>query len=302
MKAIASTALRAVLGLLLILVILTAPGIIRRDGEGVVVRFSFILTAADDLAERAADGSIFEYRALRTPRNMLDTLPRSMLTSFSYLLGAAYLALILGTMGGLFLGIRRNARTPGFLMLIGATPDFMIAVYLQILAIAFFQATGMRLARIGYLAGHPAILLPMVTLVIVAVTVVTRLVGDRARAIAGEEYILYARSRGYTRRRIIFRHLLPGVLGSLEADLSRILGILMASLFITERMFRIPGITSFMFQFAFAVGFDPVARRSSYAAQFNVALISMVALLVVYAALYLLSLGLIRMTRRAVSS
>jgi peptide/nickel transport system permease protein len=68
---------------------------------------------------------------------------------------------------------------------------------------------------------------------------------------ACQDYILYAKARGFGRRHIFFKEIMPGLIQVLEGDLTKVTLIVLSNLFIAERLFILSGITTFLFHYGF---------------------------------------------------
>ncbi len=263
-------------GILFILII-SGPLLVGRSETGISLHPEAPVRLFTSIISGFADGSTFEYTAKRTDYNMADTLPACFMLSSSFIFPAALISLFLGIALGITLAFRNGPVIESVLSFFHVIPDFLLAIFLQLFSITMYQTFGFRIARIAYQhAGKPAYLLPILTMVISATVFVTRLVEGYARRVREQEYMLYAESRGLPRRSLIGTHLLVPVLHYLKNDFGRLLALLMGSLFIIERLFSIPGVTTFLFAYAFDSVHNPVMN------QFNVAFWGFFSLMVMY--------------------
>ena len=126
-----------------------------------------------------------------------------------------------------------------------ALPNFALGVILKyVLAIrlGWFPQT--------YVAGDPPpaqlhqLLLPALTIALPAAAVYQRLLRDDLATTLQEEYILIARSKGLSRRTILFRHALRPSLFSFVTVFGLTTGALIGGSLVVESIFRVPGLGS----------------------------------------------------------
>lgn len=260
-------------------IIISGPALVTRSESGVTIRPGVLIDHGKQLIRGIVEGTTFDYMAKRTPYSMTETLPSYFSLSFRFILPSALISLLLGTVAGIGLSFRTGPVIEGLLSFFHALPDFLLAVFLQLFSITFYQTFGVRFARLAWQhAESPAYLLPVLTMTVTATVFVIRTVEGYARQVQGQEYMLYARSRGLPDRHLIGRHLLVPVLHFLQSDLERLLVLLMANLFIIERIFAIPGLTAFLFHYAF----DLDILHYPVLAQVNVAFWGFLAIIVMY--------------------
>jgi peptide/nickel transport system permease protein len=180
-----------------------------------------------------------------------DRVPATLLLMVS--------ALVLSTGLGVWLGlvaVRTHARPPDHAIVVGsllgaALPTFWLG---QVLVIAFagwlgwFPVQGMTTAR-STATGLDYILdvlrhlvLPVTTLTILQLTLVTRL--TRAGLLEGlaEEYVRTARAKGIPRPRVLSRHVLPNAVLPVVTLVGSHFGTLLTGAVLTEIIFAWPGL------------------------------------------------------------
>ncbi|MCK4542377.1 MAG: ABC transporter permease subunit [Spirochaetales bacterium] len=244
--------------------------------------------------ERIREGTVFEYRIGPSTRYFLKDFPSFMSTSLCYV----FLSGALGTTLGIILGMKFSDRERKvyheLLGILGSVPDFIIIILLQLAVISIYLATGLRIARVATGGSHSALLLPLIAMSLFPMVYVMRLVSNQAHVIRGEQYILNAHARGIHKRSIFFRHILPGVFRGVKSELPRVFGLIMANLFIAERLFNMPGITRIIFSYGFRT--PQSWRLSDY--QYHLVVNSLLALIIVFFAAYFLTLLLITIAER----
>jgi peptide/nickel transport system permease protein len=168
-------------------------------------------------------------------------------------------ALVLSTGLGLWLGllaVRNHARLPDHAIVVGsllgaALPAFWLG---QVLVIAFagglgwFPVQGMTTAR-STATGFDYVLdvlrhlvLPVTTLTILQLTLVTRL--TRAGLLEGlaEEYVRTAQAKGIPQPRVLSRHVLPNAFLPVVTLVGSHFGTLLTGAVLTEIIFAWPGL------------------------------------------------------------
>ena len=246
--------------------------------------------AADQLHRFGSDfrnGTTLSYTSGRLDRNLAETLPRYFLNSCIFVLSASVPGLLIGVFAGMNVAIKRRRALFESFVLFGLIPSFVLAFLLQFLAIEFYQRTGIRLARVARLSVHnPALLLPAVTMCLTSSVYLIRSITVNTRKIVTEDYIAFAVAKGMGNTAVYYRHVFPGLLHALKADLHGFLGIIIANLFILERIFAIPGITQLIFTFAFTFDRDYRLGETIRLYQFNLVIVGFAGLIVLYVLVY----------------
>jgi peptide/nickel transport system permease protein len=127
-----------------------------------------------------------------------------------------------------------------------STPEFVAGTLL----IALF-ATGLGILPPVALVGSQSIfsqldvlVLPVLTLVLVAMGQATRMIRAAMIEVLHQDYIEAAILRGVSRRRILFRHALPNAFDSSVQVIALTVGWLVGGVVVTEALFQYPGIGS----------------------------------------------------------
>jgi peptide/nickel transport system permease protein len=127
-----------------------------------------------------------------------------------------------------------------------STPEFVAGTLL----IALF-ATGLGILPPVALVGSQSIfsqldvlVLPVLTLVLVAMGQATRMIRAAMIEVLHQDYIEAAILRGVSRRRILFRHALPNAFDSSLQVIALTVGWLVGGVVVTEALFQYPGIGS----------------------------------------------------------
>ncbi|HYV22057.1 MAG TPA: ABC transporter permease subunit [Candidatus Bathyarchaeia archaeon] len=179
------------------------------------------------------------------PELFMDAAFRSL----ALLLGAAVLALVLGTLIGTAAALVRgrallSATILGLTTLAAAVPAFFVAYFLQIVVIMLGASTTTRAQFLpvygfGY-DGH--LVLPLLSISIPAITYTAQLTATRMSEVLDADFITAARARGLRTRWILRVHVLPHVRPVILESLGIGLRVSVASLPIIEYLFLWRGI------------------------------------------------------------
>ncbi|NQT59843.1 MAG: ABC transporter permease subunit [Bacteroidetes bacterium] len=228
-----------------------------------------------------------------TPRNLLNYIPDYFYASFLYLSAGSIASILLGLLLGIVFGLRSSKVTQGILVFLGAIPDFIMVLTLQLLSVFFYQHFHFRLGLINYAYSSGIMLMPFLTMLLVTLSFSTRIVSRYTIQTISEEYIRYAKSKGLSRKRLIIGHILPSVIHSMRGSLLKIISFSLGTLFIIERMFNMPGLTRLLFRFGFSLEFNNYWGFHVYTANFRIALTVVILLSTAIFITYLIALLLL---------
>ncbi len=272
------------------LLILVMPTLLRESASGIYLDWAGAYQELSRFVQDALSGRLFVYRLGETERGLGELFPPAFGYSLVYLVLPSLLGLVLGIALGLQTGRKAGNGFLNFFAVLGMIPDFILALFLMAGAVAFYQATGIRIARIsyvGYSLRVPLLAIPLITMTLISGVFTARSTAVKTREILGSNYILFARAKGLSRRVLLYRHLLAGVLAEARGDLPRLLAVAMGNLFIMERYFNLPGLSRLLFNFGFSVYRISGTADFVYRAQFGLCLMALLGL----GAAYLLARG-----------
>ncbi len=86
------------------------------------------------------------------------------------------------------------------------------------------------------------LILPVITLVIVEVGVLTRMARSSAIEVLRLEYITHARAKGLPERTVLLRHALPNAFGPTLTLIGIVIGSMLAGIAVVESVFTLPGL------------------------------------------------------------
>jgi len=220
----------------------------------VVLNWPGLISTPQDFFRSLPDSSVFFYKAGADTRNFIKVSFSYLRISFLYMTAAGIISLAIGIPAGI-----KASGTGGFFSRIilrivdflGSLPDFITFIILQILVILFKELTGVRLVRIASAGINPALALPLTAMTIYPLLYIIRITAEEMGRLRGENFILVLKGRGIPPARIYVKHLLPGIFRLVRRELPGVFGIIIASLFIAERIFNLTRITRFLFSYAF---------------------------------------------------
>ena len=173
----------------------------------------------------------------------------SAFRSLALLLGAAVMALVLGTLLGVLGALMRqrafaSGAIVGVTTLLAAVPAFFVAYFLQIFVITVGASADSRerlLPVVGF--GYDShLILPLLTLSIPAIAYTAQLTATRLAEVLDMDFITTARAKGLRMRWIVLAHALPHIRPAVFEALGSGLRVSVASLPIVEYIFLWRGI------------------------------------------------------------
>ena len=189
---------------------------------------------------------------------------------------SALIALITGTLLGVYTGINRKSFLSDLILAISllgvSLPTFVIGIlfiYLFAVILGVLPSFGRgEVIDVGFwttglltISGLKAIILPSVTLSLFQMTYIIRLVRAEMMEILQTDYIKFARARGISEKSIQYKHALKNGLIPVITIAGINIGTLVAFSIITETVFQWPGMG---FLFIQAVKFVDIPIMSAY--------------------------------------
>ncbi|MFT4235793.1 MAG: ABC transporter permease [Microbacterium sp.] len=138
-------------------------------------------------------------------------------------------------------GDRLNAIYNGFSGFFASIPDFLIAI-----ALVIVFAVRLRWLPAAGGNGPEAFILPVLTMSLGLIAVLSRLMKSESTRVLREEYVRTARANNLAPRVVLFRHVLPNVMTATLTYSGMTLATLMGGAVITETVFGWPGIGNLM--------------------------------------------------------
>lgn len=178
----------------------------------------------------------------------IDLLVDSMFRSLALLVGAAVLALTIGTLLGVAAALlRRRAWASGAILgvttLLSAVPAFFVAYFLQILVIIVgASAEGGNLLPVFGFGYDSHLVLPLLSISLPAIAYTAQLTATRTQDVLDSDFVMVANAKGLRTSWILAVHVLPHVRPVVLEALGSGLRISVASLPIVEYLFLWRGI------------------------------------------------------------
>lgn len=160
------------------------------------------------------------------------------------------LGFLLGIVAGLYRGQWIDRFIKNYSLLIASTPTFWLAlvllmffsVWLQILPIGLSVPIGVNVSEVSVFDSIKHLILPALTLSVIGIANITLHTREKMIDIMGEDYILFAKARGKSRRAIICNHALRNImLPAITLQFASISEIFGGSVLV-EQVFSYPGL------------------------------------------------------------
>lgn len=178
----------------------------------------------------------------------LDLFVDAMFRSLALLVGAAVLALALGTFLGILAALwRRRAFASGGIVgvttVLAAVPAFFVAYFLQIAVIVVgASATGGRLLPVYGFGYDEHLVLPLLSISLPAIAYTAQLTATRMQDVLDADFVTTANAKGLSTSWIVVVHVLPHIRPVVFEALGSGLRVSVASLPIVEFLFLWRGI------------------------------------------------------------
>lgn len=159
--------------------------------------------------------------------------------------------MVLGVPKGIFDGLRNDSKTvnsftSNFLQwVIESIPDIFFIFSLEMFGF-YLNRHGIQVYFVGSNQFGPGTILPALLLALVPAMYMARVVRSVIEEQFGQQYIVTARAKGLSPRRVLFRHLVPNTLPIIIQAFIPVLGMLLANLVLIEFLFYRPGVVSSM--------------------------------------------------------
>lgn len=185
--------------------------------------------------------------------------------TLALLVTALAISAVAGTALGFVAGWRQGSATGGALLsaaaVLAAVPEFLTAIALLLIfsvGLGWFPLTGARSSFAEY-SGQAVTLrrvldvvwhlsLPAATLVLSGAAGFMLIARDAAAGLRGEPWLLVARAKGLTERRVALHHALPNAAMPLLAFLGLRVGAVLGGALVVERVFNVPGVGLLAYQ------------------------------------------------------
>lgn len=179
-----------------------------------------------------------------------ERLPMTISLAVSGMIFTVILALVMG------IGAAANHRKPGDwgMMFISQLGIAIPAFWLSMLLVLLF-AVKLRWLPPGGFAGWDdpvaamrSLILPTVALALVQSSVLARVTRSSALEVMRQDFVRTARATGFSRRRILWRHVLPNALVPILTIVGMQFAALVTGTIVIENVFYLPGLGRLIFQ------------------------------------------------------
>ena len=165
--------------------------------------------------------------------------------------GASLLALAAGTYAAARHGRAGDAGVMWFSQLGLAVPNFWFAILLILLfsvGLQWLPSGGFPGWGEGLVPALRALILPAVALAVVQAAVLARVVRAAVLELLGDDFVRTARAKGLSRRRVLWRHVLPNAAVPVLTVMGLQCANLLAGTVVIETVFTLPGLGRLIFQ------------------------------------------------------
>ena len=237
-----------ILGIIGIFAVSIAPQVLREKGLYNMVgyleeffRFIFVFLDKENWS--------YSYKGITV--NFLDILWEPYLYSLQIIGGALAVGLVFAfILMTITVFLPRWITSPlkKCLNLLETVPDLMMAFMLQLFIVFFFKRFGFELMNFTALGEEKVFLAPIITLSIIPMISFFRILIFIAEEELLKPHIEFAQSKGLSKGRILFSHVMKNISPSLFYHGKLILWGMLSSLFIIETIFNMRGITFYIVQ------------------------------------------------------
>lgn len=198
--------------------------------------------------------------SLYTGASVTQSIKQAMPVTLSLTFGALIVAALIGVPTGIFSALRAGKASDRFLSLFAtigqAMPSFWLAqllIFFVALRLGWLPATGF-VGPTADLAGWlRSIILPSVSLGVIAAAAISRQTRSSMIGVLQQEYVRTALSKGLSKRRVVFKHALKNASIPVVTVMSFQVASLLGGSIVVERLFALRGLGS--------IAIDAVVRR-----------------------------------------
>lgn len=179
--------------------------------------------------------------SITTRRPVMDEIRARYPATLKLALGSLLISSLIGLIAGMFAAIHKDSIIDTLAMLISLAGLSMPAFWFGLLMIYFFSV------KLGWFnvipdGGLKSLVLPSVTLGLIASSVIARLVRSAMLEVLGQDFIRTARAKGVRERHVLIRHALGNAMIPVVTILGLQFGGLLSGAFIIEAVFAWHGI------------------------------------------------------------
>lgn len=187
--------------------------------------------------------------SIMTGQEVGDLIWQRFSVTATVVLMAMTTALIVAVPLGLLAAHRHNTRTDYAIVLLTILKLSMPSFWVGLMLLVLFGAVLGWLPTVGYVSisddlgvGMTYLLLPVVSLALSEIAVLTRMIRAGSLEILSKDYVTHARAKGLTERRVLWRHVFPNAFAPTLTMVGIMLAGLLAGAAVTETVFTLPGL------------------------------------------------------------
>ena len=184
------------------------------------------------------DSYVYERSAAEVISNKL---PNTLILG----IGAIILSIVVSIPFGIFCALQHNKPADNIGRIITIAFASFPSYWVGIMLVIVFSVT-FRLFPVAGKSGFLSAVLPVVTLSIGMIAATTRMMRSSLLDIMNEDYIMTAKSKGLTRRQIVFQHGIRNAIPSVLTVIGIQIGHILGGSVIVETVFAWPGIGSLL--------------------------------------------------------
>jgi len=198
-------------------------------------------------------------QSITSSEPVLPLLLQRFQVSASIVLVAVALAVALAVPAGLYAAWKQNSIVDTVVV---ATATFFLSIPSFWLGLLLLLFVGLKLGLVpvvGYVpfaedwrASITFLILPVVTLTLIELGVLTRMSRASAVETLRLEYVTHARAKGLSERRVLLRHVLPNAFAPTWTLVGLVLGNLLGGIAVLETVFTLPGLGRLLVDALFA--------------------------------------------------
>jgi peptide/nickel transport system permease protein len=179
--------------------------------------------------------------SITTRRPVMEEIASRYPATLELAIGAFLVSVAVGLASGIIAALHKDSPIDTLAMVVATAGISMPAFWFGLLAIYFFSV------RLGWFAVIPdgslkSLILPAVTLGLIASSIVARLVRSAMLEVLSQEYVQTARAKGLTERRVVIQHALRNAAIPVVTIAGLQFGGLLTGAFIIEVVFAWHGI------------------------------------------------------------
>lgn len=169
--------------------------------------------------------------------------------SLTIFLSALFLSLAIGIVLAYLTTLLQEKRfrlVSKTISLLESLPDLFIIIVMQFGVLYYFNQTGTLLFPVASTGQNKSYVLPILALALIPTLMVYKVILFLVRDELGKLYVNLAKSKGFSKTYIFFRHIMRNIAPSIFSHSKSVVLLLLSSMVIFERIFNINGIFTYI--------------------------------------------------------